>query len=166
LVPTITKIESRALSPRTYTGASHQVFCTPRRVRFVEMEYGLPRATLAEAFAALQRIVAQVPVKVVFPVEVRVSAGDDAWLSHGYRRDNAYIAIHQYAGMPYKPYFRAFEQLASALEGRPHWGKLHWRTAADLRAVYPRFDAFLAVRDRLDPDRIFANAYTRQVLGD
>ena len=165
LVPAITGIESRALSPRTYTATSYQVFCTPRRVRFVEMEYGLPRDALPEAFAALRSIVDSLPFKVIFPVEVRVSAVDDIWLSHGYGRDNAYVAIHQYVGMPYQPYFQAFEEVARSLGGRPHWGKLHWRTAEDLRPVYPHFDDFLAVRDRLDPDRVFANDYTESVLG-
>ena len=80
-------------------------------------------------------------------------------------RDSAYLAVHQYVGMPYEPYFRAFEQVARDLGGRPHWGKLHWRTAEDLREVYPRFDDFRAVRDRLDPGRVFANAYTRQLFG-
>jgi L-gulono-1,4-lactone dehydrogenase len=165
LVPTITGIEARALSPRVYTAPSHEVFCTPRRVRFVEMEYGLPRAALPEAFAALRSLIDRLPIRVLFPVEIRMSAGDDIWLSHGYRRDSAYIAIHQYVGMAYEPYFRAFEEVACSLEGRPHWGKLHWRTAAELRPVYPRFDDFLAVRDRLDPGRAFANGYTDQVLG-
>jgi len=165
-VRTIAKIEARALSPRVYTAPSYEVFCTPRRVRFTEMEYALPRAALPEAFAALRAIVDRLPFPVIFPVELRVSAGDDIWLSHGYGRDSAYIAIHQYVGMPYVPYFRAFEKVAAGLGGRPHWGKLHWRTAEDLRAAYPRFDDFLAVRDRLDPDRVFANAYTTQVLGD
>jgi L-gulonolactone oxidase len=141
------------------------VFCTPRRVRFVEMEYGLPRAALPEAFTALRQILDRLPFKVVFPVEMRVSAGDDIWLSHGYGRDNAYIAIHQYVGMPYEPYFRAFERVAGDLGGRPHWGKLHWRTAEDLRPGYPHFDDFLAVRDRLDPDRVFANGYTERIFG-
>ncbi len=50
--------------------------------------------------------------------------------------------------------------------GRPHWGKVHTRTSADLAPVYDRFDDFLAMRERLDPDRVFANAYVRQVLGD
>jgi L-gulonolactone oxidase len=68
--------------------------------------------------------------------------------------------------MPYEAYFRAFEKVARDLGGRPHWGKLHWRTAEDLRAAYPRFDDFRAVRERLDPDRVYANAYTRSVLGD
>ncbi|MEN3307218.1 MAG: L-gulono,4-lactone dehydrogenase [Micromonosporaceae bacterium] len=165
LVPAITRVEARALSPRVYTAPSHEVFCTPRRVRFVEMEYGLPRAALPEAFAALRAIVDSLPVKVIFPVEIRVSAADDIWLSHGYGRDNAYIAIHQYVGMPYEPYFRAFEKVARSMDGRPHWGKMHWRAAGDLRPAYPHFDDFLAVRDKLDPDRTFANPYTMRVFG-
>jgi L-gulonolactone oxidase len=164
-VRTITKIEARALSPRVYTAPSYEVFCTPRRVRFTEMEYALPRAALTEAFTELRGIVDRLPFPVIFPVELRFSAADDIWLSHGYGRDSAYIAIHQYVGMPYEPYFQAFEKVARELGGRPHWGKLHWRTASDLRQVYPHFDDFLAVRDRLDPDRVYANAYTRSVLG-
>ncbi|HEX6500412.1 MAG TPA: D-arabinono-1,4-lactone oxidase [Micromonosporaceae bacterium] len=166
LVPLVTKIEARALSPRVYTARSDEVFCTPRRVRFVEMEYALPREALREAFAGLRRVVDTLPFPVVFPVEIRFAAADDIWLSHGYGRDSAYLAIHQYVGMPYEPYFRQFEAVARDLGGRPHWGKMHYRDAPDLRPVYPRFDDFRAVRDRLDPDRVFGNRYTRQVLGD
>ncbi|SDZ35348.1 L-gulonolactone oxidase [Micromonospora pattaloongensis] len=164
-VPTISAVSARALTARTYTARSDKVFCTPRRVRFIEMEYGLPRAVLPEALTGLRRIVERLPCKVLFPVEVRFTAPDDIWLSHGYGRESAYIAIHQYVGAPYEPYFRAFEQVAAALGGRPHWGKLHYRDAGSLRAAYPRFDDFLAVRDRLDPARVFANAYTERVLG-
>ncbi|MGE5829734.1 MAG: D-arabinono-1,4-lactone oxidase, partial [Micromonosporaceae bacterium] len=165
LVPAISGVSARALSPRVYTGRSDRVFTSPRRVRFVEMEYGLPRAALPEAFAGLRRVIEALPSKVVFPVEVRFSAADDIWLSHGYGRDNAYIAIHQFVGMPYEEYFRAFEAVCIPLGGRPHWGKVHWRDAASLAEVYPRFAEFLAVRDDLDPERVFANAYTRQVFG-
>jgi L-gulonolactone oxidase len=165
LIPTVTRIEARALSPRVYTATSHEVFCTPRRVRFIEMEYGFPRAALPDAFRALRSIVASLPYKIIFPVEVRVTAADDVWLSHGYGRDNAYIAIHQYVGLPYQRYFHAFEAVAQGLAGRPHWGKMHWRTAGDLRPVYPRFDDFLAVRDKVDPRRTFASGYTHQVFG-
>ena len=42
---------------------------------------------------------------------------------------------------------------------------MHYRDAESLRETYPRFDDFLAVRDRLDPDRRFENAYLRRVLG-
>ena len=63
-------------------------------------------------------------------------------------------------------YFTEVEAILRAHDGRPHWGKMHTRTAADLRPTYPRFDDFLALRDRLDPERRFANGYLRQVLGD
>jgi L-gulonolactone oxidase len=155
-----------AVSARDYTQRSDLVFTSPRRVRFVEMEYGLPREALPEAFTALRKIIDAIPDRIAFPVEVRFTAGDDIWLSHGHGRDNAYIAIHQFVGMPYERYFRAFETICAGLGGRPHWGKMHYRTAADLRPAYPRFDDFLAVREHADPDRVFANDYTRQIFGD
>jgi L-gulono-1,4-lactone dehydrogenase len=164
-VPTINSIGARLMAARAYTARSDRVFCTSRRVRFVEMEYGLPRAALPEAFEALRRIVDGLPFRVLFPVEVRFTAPDDIWLSHGHGRESAYVAIHQYVGEPYEPYFRAFETVCAGLGGRPHWGKLHYRDAESLRPAYPRFDDFLAVRDRLDPGRTFANAYTDRVLG-
>ncbi len=164
-VPTISAISARALTARTYTDRSDRVFCTPRRVRFVEMEYEIPRAAMPEVLAALPRIIEKLPFKVQFPVEVRFTGPDDIWLSHGYGRESAYVAIHQYSGAPYEPYFRAFEQVCAAVGGRPHWGKLHYRDAASLRTAYPRFDDFVAVRDRLDPNRVFANPYLDRVLG-
>jgi L-gulono-1,4-lactone dehydrogenase len=164
--PALLRTTAKAFSPRDYTERSDLVFTSPRRVKFVEMEYGLPRAALPEAFAELRRIIDRLPIKVALPIEVRFTAADDIWLSHGHGRDNAYIAIHQFIGMPYEPYFRAFEQVCTALGGRPHWGKLHYRTAENLRPAYPRFDDFLTVRDKVDPHRVFANDYTRQVLGD
>ncbi len=53
-----------------------------------------------------------------------------------------------------------------AHDGRPHWGKVHTRAAADLAPAYPRFADFLAMRDRLDPDRVFANPHLECLLGD
>ncbi|MEV6523374.1 D-arabinono-1,4-lactone oxidase [Longispora sp. NPDC051575] len=165
LVPSITRLSARVLSAREFTGASHRVFCSPRRVRFVEMEYSFPRAVLREAFAGLQRVIAGLPYNIVFPVEVRCAAADELWLSPSYGRDSCYIAIHQYLGMPYEEYFREFERMALDLGGRPHWGKMNYRTAEDLRPAYPRFDEFLGLREELDPGRRFANAYTEKVFG-
>lgn len=165
VVRPLNRVSARALSPRVYTGPSASVFCTPRRVRFLEMEYGVPRSALRHAFAGLRRVVDGLPFPVVFPVEVRFTAGDDIWLSHGYGRDSAYVAIHQYVGMPYQQYFEGFEKVAVELGGRPHWGKMHSCDAAALASAYPRFGDFLGVRDTLDPNRVFANEYTEQIFG-
>jgi len=164
-VPTISAVAARALTARTYTERSDRVFCTPRRVRFTEMEYEIPRAALPEVIGALPRIIEGLPFKVQFPVEVRFTGPDDVWLSHGYGRESAYVAVHQFIGVEYEPYFRAVEAVCQPLGGRPHWGKLHYRSADDLRPAYEKFDDFVAVRDRLDPARVFTNEYLDRVLG-
>ncbi len=164
-VPAISAVAARALTARTYTDRSDRVFCTSRRVHFVEMEYAVPRTAMPEVLAALPRIIDGLPFKVQFPVEVRFTGPDDVWLSHSYGRESAYIAVHQYAGSPYEPYFRAVEAVCVPLGGRPHWGKMHYRDADSLRTVYPRFDDFLAVREKLDPARVFTNGYLDRVLG-
>jgi FAD/FMN-containing dehydrogenase len=97
---------------------------------------------------------------------VRVVPADDLWLSTAHGRDTVYIAMHMFVGTPYDAYFAATEDLLVGYDGRPHWGKLHTRDAAYLAASYPRFADFLAVRDRVDPERRFANDYTRRIFGD
>ena len=49
--------------------------------------------------------------------------------------------------------------------GRPHWGKLHFQSAATLASRYPEWDRFQDARSTLDPQGTFANAYTDRVLG-
>jgi FAD-linked oxidoreductase len=162
--PPLMKVSARALTARTYTAASHNVFCTPRKVRFVEMEYGLPREALPEAFAALRGIVDRLPFRIAFPVEVRFTGADDLWMSTGYGRDNAYVAIHQYVGMPYRPYFDEFEKVCLDLGGRPHWGKMHYAAPERLRAAYPMWDEWVALRDQADPAGVFRSPFLDRML--
>ncbi|WP_028661353.1 D-arabinono-1,4-lactone oxidase [Nocardioides insulae] len=164
-IPSLARVSSRALSDREYVDRSWRVFCTPRRVRFVECEYAVPRAALADVVGALRDWVEDHDVAVPFPVEVRVLAGDDVWLSTAYQRDTAYVAVHQYHRRVQPAYFDAFERIARDHAGRPHWGKLHTLTADDLAPLYPRFDDFRAVRDLLDPERLFRNPHLDRILG-
>ncbi|MEE1940931.1 D-arabinono-1,4-lactone oxidase [Streptomyces sp. TRM 70361] len=164
-VPGIARIAGRALGARTYTDIPYKVFTSPRRVRFVEMEYALPRAAAPAALRELADLVERSGLRVGFPVEVRVTPADDITLSTASGRETAYIAVHQYRGVPYEGYFTAAERIMTAHGGRPHWGKLHSRDAEYLAGVYPRFGEFTALRDRLDPTRVFGNDYLRRVLG-
>ena len=165
LIKPLNRLAAATLSKRRYSAPSHEVFVTPRRVRFVESEYAVQRENVLSVLAELRAGVARLADPVMFPVEVRVAARDDVWLSTSYARESAYVAIHQYAGLPYAEYFRLFESIATAAGGRPHWGKMHTRDAGYLRQVYPRFADFLRVRDEMDPARRFANAYLEQVFG-
>lgn len=165
-IPTVAKISSRALSARTYTDIPYKVFTSPRRVRFVEMEYALPREAAVGALREVKAMIERSPLRVSFPVEVRTAPADDIALSTASGRESAYIAVHLYKGTPYQSYFTAVERIMTAHGGRPHWGKVHTRDAEYFTEVYPRFGEFTALRDRLDPERLFGNDYLRRVLGD
>ncbi|MFD4864500.1 D-arabinono-1,4-lactone oxidase [Streptomyces sp. NPDC058412] len=165
-IPSIARVASRALSARTYTDIPYKVFTSPRRVRFVEMEYALPRERVVEALRELRAMVDRSGLRISFPVEVRTAPADDIALSTASGRETAYVAVHMYRGTPYQAYFTAAERIFTAHGGRPHWGKVHTRDAEYFASVYPRFGEFTALRDRLDPGRVFGNDYLRRVLGD
>ncbi|MEU2621576.1 D-arabinono-1,4-lactone oxidase [Streptomyces sp. NPDC007157] len=165
VVPTAARISSRALSARSYTDIPYKVFTSPRRVRFVEMEYAVPREALVDTLRELKAMVDRSGLRINFPVEVRTAPADDIALSTASARDSAYVAVHMFRGTPYQAYFTAAERIFTAHEGRPHWGKVHTRDAEYFAKAYPRFGEFTALRDRLDPDRLFQNDYLRRVLG-
>jgi len=165
LTPRINRIASRALSARAYTAPSHEVFASPRRVRFREMEYAIPRERVRDVLDEIDAWTRASGDNIPFPLEVRFAAADDVWLSTAHGRDTAYIAAHQYLRLPYQRYFQAVERVMAQVDGRPHWGKLHWLDAARLAELYPRFDEVRAVRAEADPEGAFANAYTDRVLG-
>jgi FAD-linked oxidoreductase len=165
IIPRTNAMAARLLTARDYIDRSYRVFASPRRVRFREMEYAVPRAAVPHVLAEIQTYLARSGDQVGFPIEVRFAAADDIWLSTAQGRETGYVAVHQYVRREHQAFFRAVEAIASSVEGRPHWGKLHERDAESLQAAYPHFDEFIAVRDRLDPERRFGNPYLQQVLG-
>ncbi|WP_181783322.1 D-arabinono-1,4-lactone oxidase [Pseudonocardia pini] len=165
LVPRLNRLMAGQMAAGEYVDRSYRVFCSPRRVRFLEMEYAVPRAALGEAFVGVRAAAERHARAVTVPVEVRVTAADDVPLSTASGRDTAYLAVHVHHGQPYEAYFGAVERAMAALGGRPHWGKLHTRTAAELRELYPELPAFLAVRERVDPEGRFGNAHLDRILG-
>jgi FAD-linked oxidoreductase len=164
-IPRANRLNARLLGARTYSDVAHRVFTTERNVVFREMEYAVPRevglTVLTEARAALEAS----DLRISFPVEIRVAPADDIPLSTAGGRDSFYLAFHTHRRAEHAAYFALIEPILRAHDGRPHWGKLHTRQADGLAEVYPRFGEFLAMRDRLDPDRVFGNAYLRRVLG-
>ena len=144
---------------------SFRVFASDRRVKFTEMEYGIPRENAREAVERVLEIASRPEHQCVFPVEVRFVKGDDSMLSPSYERDTCYIAVHQDRKLDWPVYFREVETLLAGYGGRPHWGKRHEQTAATLERRYPRWNDFRKVRKRLDPNGRFANDYTDRVLG-
>ncbi|MEY3617887.1 MAG: hypothetical protein RL726_585 [Actinomycetota bacterium] len=150
----------------TIVDESYRIFASQRLVRFVEMEYAIPREACGEALQRVRRMIDDRGHMVSFPVEVRFTAPDDVPLSTASGRPSAYIAVHMYKGTPFEPYFRDVAAIMADYDGRPHWGKMHFLGADELSRLYPQWDAFQQARQRIDPMRTFANAYTARVLGD
>jgi FAD-linked oxidoreductase len=164
-IPSLARLAGRLAGGGRAIDRSDRVFANDRRVRFTEMEYGVPREHGPEAVRRVVEWVRSNEYPVFFPIEMRVAAGDDALLSPSHERDTVYIAVHQYKGMEWRPYFEAVEAIMGSYGGRPHWGKRHFQTAATLAPRYPAWDAFQRARDELDPGRTFTNEYAERVLG-
>jgi L-gulonolactone oxidase len=150
---------------RSYINDSYKIFASPRLVRFYEMEHALPAESVAPALRAIREMIDKKGYLLNFPVEVRFTAADDVPLSTAFGRDTGYIAVHVYKGMEYTPFFNDVEDILRGFDARPHWGKIHHREVEELSGLYPRFNDFLSMRNRLDPQRTFANRYTERVFG-
>lgn len=164
-IPRLNRTITRLAGTSVRTDRSDRIFASPRHVPFVEMEYALPRAASEPAVRAILAAIERERFAINFPIEMRFVRGDDALLSPAFGRDTAYLAVHTYRDMPWKPYFRAVEAIANEHGGRPHWGKRHFQTAATLAPRYPEWERFQEIRRRLDPEGRFANSYTDRVLG-
>lgn len=166
MIPAINRLSTRVWGDRTFTDESHRVLTTPRRVKFREMEYAIALEDLEATFTDVRALIAARGWRVEFPIEVRVAAADEVWMSTANGRTSAYIAVHRYRGAPHEDYFAAIEHILMARQGRPHWGKMHTQTADTLRGRYRRFDDFVALRDAWDPHRMFGNPYLTSVLDE
>ena len=165
LAPRVAKLASKGLGRATKIDASYKVFASERHIKFTEMEYAVPRERGRELIEGVLEIAARPELHVAWPIEVRFVKGDDSFLSPSHEQDTCYVAVHQDRQLGWEPYMRRVESLARELGGRPHWGKRHFREAADLAPAYPQWEDFQAARKRLDPTGAFANAYTDRVLG-
>ena len=165
LVPHINRLAQSAVSDRTYRAPGYDVFVTPRRVRFNEMEYAVPFASGAEVIREIRAAIESRGWMISFPIEVRSAAADDVPLSTAYGRETMYIAVHRFVKEDFAEYFRVVEQICRRHRGRPHWGKIHSLGAGDLRELYPGFEDFCELRSRLDPQAMFGNRFTDSLFG-
>jgi xylitol oxidase len=137
---------------------------TPSSGDELQTEYMVPRSVAAEAIEAVRSLRA-----IVSPVlqisEVRTVAADDLWLSPCQGRDTACLHFTWIADTAaVMPVVRAVEEVLAPYAARPHWGKVFSTDPAVVRSLYPQWEHARALRDRVDPDGVFANAFTDTYL--
>jgi FAD/FMN-containing dehydrogenase len=145
---------------------SYRIFPSPRTVPFVEMEFAVPFSQGPDCLRELRELMRTDYPQVTWAVEYRTQQADDMLLSPAYARDSVTISVHESPDHPYHAFFAAAEAVFRNHGGRPHWGKLHTLRARELRALYPQWDHFQAIRARVDPAGRFLTPYLRRLVLD
>ena len=161
---TVMSIAPRTVGIEERYGAWNEIFGNVRDMRFNEMEYTVPAEDGLACFREVLNTIKEKDIDVIFPIEYRYVAEDDIWLSQFYKRAGAAISVHNFHDKPYMPYFAEMEAIFDRYQGRPHWGKLHTKTEKEFATLYPQWDAFKALRQRLDPERRFINKHLEAIF--
>jgi len=162
----VAKISAWGIANGSFVDWSHKIYATQRSVRFYEMEYNVPIDHVKEVLLELRSMIKNEDIKVHFPIECRFVKADGFMISPAYERDAAYIAVHQFKGMPFEEYFQKAESIFRKYQGRPHWGKINYKNASDFKELYPKWDEFNAIRKQQDPNGIFLNEYLELLMND
>jgi L-gulonolactone oxidase len=146
-------------------GESTLMLSTPDPARHRETEAAMPLARAGEAFDRVIRLIDREKLTVNFIVEARFVPADVAWMSPAYGVDTCQLGAYCY-GPGATPYFAAFwREMRELGDARPHWGKEMDHDADEISALFPRTPDFCALRDELDPDRVFGSAFHTRILG-
>lgn len=167
--PRFTRVVNRLVQatyfrPRRRVARSDRAFTLAMPPRHDEAEFALPVEHAAEALRAARDIIGQHGLHVNFIVELRFTAADDAWLSPTHGRASCWLGAYIAESPSRGPYLRHMEAWAMAHGGRPHWGKAFSAGSEELAPRYPKWNAFRAVLQRLDPAGVFRNAFVDRLF--
>jgi L-gulono-1,4-lactone dehydrogenase len=165
LAPVAQRINRLSGRGRPWITDAHAAYGRIRWAKQVESEYAIPVEDAPKALMQLDALIRKQAFKVALPITVRFAPAEQAWLSPAYQREVALIGIRAPDQASHQEYFSALWSVLDRFSARPHWGKLHDKTADQLRLLYPRFDDFVALRSRVDPRGMLMNRYLDRLLG-
>jgi len=165
LVKPLAKLSAALVSTSAKVNYSHNVYALPRTVLFNEMEYNVPYEAFETVKKECVRVFHQKKFNIHFPTENRFVAADDIWLSPAHGRRSAYIAFHAFIGQKFDDYFAAMEEICRYYGGRPHWGKMHTCSAQDLEKIYPKWNDFITIKNKMDERKVFETPYLKKIFG-
>ena len=160
----MTAISAQGVPTGVKEGIYHEVLPSPRLVKFTESEYALPLKSFESVIEEIHHFLHAHPFYVHFPIECRVTAGEDAFLSPTQGQETVFLAFHMYKGMDDEPYFKWVHKLMEKYDGRPHFGKVNDLTNKKVEKLYPDVNRFLEIRKRYDPFGIFMSPYMKQLF--
>ena len=156
--------------PVTTVGDSMLFFTQRDLLIHSSIEFSVPIAQASHIIRELNDWLVCTKFPAPFHVVMRFIKADDIMLSPFYKQDSFIINL-----MHYRPYSsngvyieRWFQALRDIVEktggGRYMWAKENHVTRDQVRAVYPEFEKFEAIRKELDPNRMFLNDYSSKIF--
>jgi FAD/FMN-containing dehydrogenase len=166
----LVKIHDLASGPATAEDGhrvdrAYRIYPAVMEANFDELEYMVPIQHGRQAFLEIRELVQERFSDCIFPVEVRFTKADDGMLSPNFAGDTAAISVSGHHGTDYWDFLRAADEVLDRLDGRPHWGKLHFLTRERVDRLYPEAERFRELRRELDPGGRFLNDSLRELLG-
>lgn len=160
----MTDLSAKSVPTGSKEGLYYEIFPSPRLVKFSETEYAIPLDRFEACMEEIHAFLRAHPFFVHFPIECRVTAGEDAFLSPTQGESTAFLAFHMYKGMDDGPYFKWVHRLMATYGGRPHFGKINDLTGEKMQELYPNLDRFMAIRAQCDPNSVFMTNYLHSIF--
>jgi FAD/FMN-containing dehydrogenase len=164
-VPALNRIAARWLVKGRRVGPSPLLLTTPEPIRHHETEAAVGLEVAGEAFDRVVALIRRRRLRVNFILELRFVRADTAWMSSAHGRDVVHLSACTAVTAERQAYFEGFWAEMRQLGGRPHWAKAMDHDRSELAALYPMAGRFAALRDRLDPERVFTNGFLERTLG-
>jgi FAD/FMN-containing dehydrogenase len=165
IVPFCNNVLGWTLAKPRRVGPSWLMLATPDPFVHYETEAAVPLAAGGEALERTVKLIDRVGVSVNFIVELRYVRGDGGWMSPAHGGDVVQLGAYTGIGGHRRAYFGEFWREMRPLGARPHWGKELDHGAPEIASLYPMADRFIALRDEIDPGRVYANRFLDRVLG-
>ncbi len=147
------------------SGDIYQLFCRGIAVPQINVEIGVPLEKTPLIISKIKAWYAENHPHMHYPIILRCTGASEAWLSPAYQHPTCFFGFVVYyaddgsLSQDGLHFLTEVEKLLAAEGGRPHWGKYYDPQRYSWRDIYPQWDAFREVRERLDPQHRFSNDY-------
>lgn len=154
---------------QTNFGSLYEATVTKSRGSTLELaEWTVALDRFDELFADLKKALNSLDNEAYahIPMDIRFLCADKSWLSYAYERDCVTIGCVSRIAEHAESYeaFNVIEEVFRRHEARPHWAKRHKMVGHELEKLYPKWESFLELRDRLDPAGKFLNSYLKKIF--
>ncbi|WP_439131089.1 D-arabinono-1,4-lactone oxidase [Polaribacter sp.] len=173
--PWITSIANKIIakaffnSEKEHKGSLYQATVTKSRGSTLELaEWTIALDKFPQVFEELKTEINKWSNKsfIHIPMDVRFVYKDNSWLSYAYKQDTVTMGCVSRNAATADTYeaFKSVEKIFLKHGGRPHWGKRFAAKDAQLAKIYPKWEDFKEVRQKLDPTNKFLNPYLTKLV--